>query len=173
MQRQAGDSRPRDDAERRRKAERLSLVVHVAETGAAAGADRHPVEVDGDVSHRAEVEHDGSLGDRGSGDVVPAAPNGDRQSVLARVRDGGDHVRIAGATHDQRRTAVDHAVPDPTCSVVAAVTFGDHLSSHPLPQLVQLNGLGYRHARLLLAVDVVRYVSPRPGPLQGADRSTD
>src|SRR5205085_7725296 len=98
--------------------------------------------------------------DRGSGDVVPAAPNGDRQSVLARVRDGGDHVRIAGATHDQRRTAVDHAVPDPTCSVVAAVTFGDHLSSHPLPQLVQLNGLGYRHARLLLAVDVVRYVSP-------------
>ena len=52
VERQPGDAGARDDAERRREAEGLSLVVDVAEPRSAAGADRPLVEVDDDVPHR-------------------------------------------------------------------------------------------------------------------------
>jgi hypothetical protein len=49
---------------------------------------------------------------------MPATTNGDQQFVLARELDGADDVVCSGAAGDERRIAIDGAVPDTPCLVV-------------------------------------------------------
>ena len=67
---------------------RAALHVH----GAAGGVDAH-------AAHRGQVDHEPVVDDGGAGDVVPAAADGERQSVLGGEAHGGrDVVRVAQRT---------------------------------------------------------------------------
>src|SRR5439155_27157067 len=72
------------------------------------------------------------LDDGVSRDVVAAAPDGDREGVLARKGDRRRHVSLVRAAHDEMRAPVDHAVED-TPRFVVRVFAGLHDRPRDLP----------------------------------------
>ena len=56
-----------------------------------------------------------------TGDVVTAAANGDDELVFTGILDGVHHVGLGAAAHDERRLAVNHAVPDRAGFVVSRI----------------------------------------------------
>lgn len=87
--------------------------------GGTAGSGASPA-LDPDALHREAVD-DEVVADGGAGDVVAAAADGDEQAVIAGEGDGGEDVGGAGAAEDEGRAAVDHAVVDRACRVVARI----------------------------------------------------
>jgi hypothetical protein len=96
--------------------------------------DTHPV-------HLREVDHEGTVADGLAGDVVAAAFDGDEQAVLAGELHAMHDVGGVDAAGDERRAAVDHAVPDLAGVAVVAVAGGQQAA----PQ-----GLAQRRGRLRL-----------------------
>jgi hypothetical protein len=68
---------------------------------------------------------------------VTAAPERHWETALAAEADGGHHVGDAGAARDQRRAAIDRAVPDLAVLVVVGPCRADELSAEPRLQLGQ------------------------------------
>jgi hypothetical protein len=130
-ERQRRDPGLRDDAERHREAVLLRGPVDVAEAAPAPGAHDSALDVDLDVAQLREVDDHRAVADRVPGDAVPAAAHGDGKLVLAREADGLDHVGRPGDADDERRPAVDHAVPDAARLVVPGVAGPDHQPVDP------------------------------------------
>ena len=154
-EREPGHAGGRDEAARGGQAVGLGLVVDVGPNGAAADARAPCLGVDRHVAHGPEVDDDPAVDGREPGDAVAAAAHRDVEVVAAGEADGGDHVRRAGAPHDQRRAApVVGAVPRVRGLDVARVRGGHHVAAHGLAQLLHrrfpehgADGLG--HLRLL------------------------
>ena len=128
-ERQARDARVRDDPRRRGQAERLRLAVELAEQDARLHARGARLRVDTHALQQAEVDDERIVRDGQAREAVPAAPNGDRQPVLAAEPHRRDHVRHARAARDQRRPPVDRAVPDRPMLVVGRVVAAHDLSA--------------------------------------------
>ena len=111
-ERQPGAAGGGDEPEHRGQAVELRLAVHVAEQAAGLGARHAPRRIDPDAAHQRHVEHQPAVADGQSGDVVAAALDRQRQAVLARGVDARDDVGDAETPDDQRRTPIDHRVPD-------------------------------------------------------------
>ena len=80
-----------------------------------------------------------AVADRQPREAVAAAAHGDRQPALLGEANRRTHVRDAGAARDQRRTAVDRAVPDPPVGVVAGVVRANELAPEGRLQLAKLS----------------------------------
>jgi hypothetical protein len=132
VEREAGDAGRGDDTAGGDQAVRLGRGVDIGPAGASLDADPAGARVDVDGAHFTEVDDERTVGDGAAGVVVAAAPDGDRQPVLAGERDGGDVGGGGAAAGDERRPAVDHAVPDATGLVVAWVVRGDHVARQAL-----------------------------------------
>jgi hypothetical protein len=68
---------------------------------------------------------------------VAAAADRDHQLLLAGEAESRDHVVHSGRPHDERRTAVDHAVPDGPRLVVSVVLRKDDLAGERLAERAQ------------------------------------
>jgi hypothetical protein len=133
-EREPAHARLRDQPARCGEVEGGGLAVHVAPERAALHPGTPRRRVDPHRAHHREVDHQPALAHRVAGHVVPAAAHRERQAVVAREADAVDHVRRAGAAGDQRRAAVDHAVPDHAGGVVALVAGFEQAAAQAGPQ---------------------------------------
>ena len=79
-QRQAADAGGRDDAGRRRQAEGVRGVVHVAPGAAAVHAHGARRRIDADAFHARQVDHQAVVAGAQAAAVVPAAADGESQA---------------------------------------------------------------------------------------------
>ena len=117
-----GDARFRDDATGRREPVGLGRRVEVPPAG--AGADAWPGARSGSTATLAIADRSidqRAVADRQARDVVAAAADRDGQALRPSQRDGRDHLVRRLDAGDDRRTVVDHAVPDLAGLVVAGV----------------------------------------------------
>ena len=120
-ERQAGHAGGRVDAQRRRQAVRLRLAIEVAQQGAWADPRNALVDVDADRAHAGEVDRQAAFGDGVAGDVVAATAHAEQYAVRRRKTHSGLHVGLVRAARNERRAAVDGAVPDPARFIVGGV----------------------------------------------------
>ena len=130
-EREAGNARVGDDADRADELVRLRRVVELGEQRAAADARDAPLGIDVGAAHPREVDHDAVVAGREAGDAVAAAPDGDDELLLAGEAERRDDILVPRRPHDQRRPAIDHAVPDRARGVVARVAGADDLAREP------------------------------------------
>ena len=71
--------------------------------------------------HGRQIDHEAAVADGLARGAVAATADGDEQVIGPGKLDGPDHVGRATALGDQRRTAVDHSVPDLAGPVVAVL----------------------------------------------------
>ena len=133
-EREARDAGLADDAEGRREAERLRSGVELAEGRAGADSSAALLGIDLDVIQPGDVDHEPAVGDRGPGDVVPAAAHGHAETVLACERERLDDVADLGDPGDERRPPVDQPVPDLPSLVVARIARPHELTAEPCPE---------------------------------------
>src|SRR5204862_3954244 len=119
---QAGDPGGGKAAARDGEAVHLRRAVELAPGETGLGAAGLGIRVDVDALHQREVDHEAVVDGAVAGGRVAAGAHGDRQAVVAAVVHGGDHVFGGRAARDQRRMAVEEAVPDDSCFVVSGVT---------------------------------------------------
>ena len=100
-EREAGDARVGDDADRADEPDRLRLAVELAEERAAVHPRRALGGVDARAVHPRQVDDDPVVAGGEAGDAVTAAADGDRKLLLAREADRGDD--IVGARRAGRR----------------------------------------------------------------------
>ena len=93
---------------------------HAGRDGRGAGGRVNP-----DRFHAGQVEHQRVVGDGEARRGMPAAADADRQAVLTSEAHRRDDVACAGSAGDQRRAAVDRAVPHRARRVVPFVTRRD------------------------------------------------
>src|SRR5262249_40364798 len=93
------------------------------------------VRIDPHALHRAQVDHEGVVGDAQTREAVPAAAHRGRQAVRARELDRRDDVGDAGAAGNQAGTPVDRTVPDLPRLVVAGIVAADEVSSEACGEL--------------------------------------
>src|SRR5262249_911690 len=103
------------------QAEGLGLVINVAPCGAAFGPHDAARSIDAHAAAQAHIDHQAAIAERVTGDVVTAAPDRQRQAVLAREVYAGNDVGIAAHPGKQRRPPRDHSVPDHTRFAVSWV----------------------------------------------------
>jgi hypothetical protein len=84
-----------------------------------------------------------------AGEVVAAAPYRDLQILRPSEADRRDHVVRPGATGDDRRAPVDHAVPDPARGLVVRVVRKDQIAAQAFPEL---RDVGCAQASLALGI---------------------
>ena len=120
-EREPPDARCRDDPRRRRPAVRGGRLVDLSPR--AAAADAHPVGagVDHHCRHARKVDDDAIVDDAEAAAVVSAAADRERHPMGSGQRDRARDVVGAGAAHDERRMAVDHAVVDRARGVVVRI----------------------------------------------------
>ena len=137
-EREPGDTGRRDGAAGHGEAVRAGGGVELGPAHAALRGDGRSPGVDRNSLHLGEVDHHPAVGDGPAGDVVPAAAHGDLESRVAGERERADDVIGGPAADDQRRSAVDEAVVDGACLVVAGVLRGEDGSREPLLQLIEV-----------------------------------
>jgi hypothetical protein len=71
---------------------------------------------------------------------MPAALDRDRELPLAREADSLDDISTVRRTNDERRTAVDHSVPDPARRVVLRIERKHNLARKHLSECGQFGG---------------------------------
>ena len=123
---QAADTRFRHDTGWSRQPERLCGRVDVAQAGAPLYCRGPALRIHGDVAHGREIDRQSVIQDGLAGDTVATAADGHSQPLLAGEVHSRDHVIVVLAVGDQRRLAVDHAVPDRAGSVVLVVIGAYH-----------------------------------------------
>jgi hypothetical protein len=131
-----------DDAAGDREAVGLRGAVEVGPRRPAAAAGAARGRIDDDVAHRAEVDHQGVVGDRRPGEVVSAPAHGESDALPARQRDRVGHLVRRATAHDQRGPAIDVAVPDAARLVVAGVVRYHDLAAELLAE--RPHALGHR-----------------------------
>ena len=93
------------------------------------------VDVDVELLHGPQIEHDPALGHAVTGIAVAAAPHRELQPRLAgEPQDARDVLRV-GRPDDDRRPPVDVADEDGARPVVRGVARGDHLAVNRAPEL--------------------------------------
>ena len=136
---------------------RLRLVVDVApqratlHPGPAAGG------IDAHGSHGRKVKDNPAVANCGARHVVPSAPYGDLQIMVAGETHGADHVGSPDAPGDQARAPVNGTVPDCTGDVVVGLVGTDEPASEPvdlhegwlLAAMDDFHGCRCRHGVLL------------------------
>ena len=123
-EREAGDAGVRDAAAGDGEPVRLGGGVELRPGEARPGAHGARGQVDLDPLERAHVDDEPVVDDAVAGAGVAAGADGDRQCLLAPVAQrGGDVARVADLG-DQRGAAVNGAVEDGACVVVAVVAGG-------------------------------------------------
>ena len=118
-ERQPGDARVADDADRADEPVLLGRDVELAEQRSAAGASEPPRRVDADVVHPTEVDDEAAVGRRVPDRAVTAAADGDLEVALAAEPDGSDDVVDVRGSDDDGRSSIEHRVPDAPGIVVA------------------------------------------------------
>ena len=136
-EREAGDARVGDDAAGGREPEGLRLAIELTPENARLYSRRARLRVGSDPSHLAQIDHQPAVAGRQAGEAVAAAADGDRKVGPLREPHRGDHVGDAAAAGDQRRPAIDRAVPDLAVLVVARVLRRDELAAERCFQLAQ------------------------------------
>ncbi len=144
-QRQAGNARGGDDAERHGLAECVGGVVDIA--GDAAGADSHRSlrRIDSDAFHHRQVDDQTVIDAAQAGPAMAAAAHGNRKLVVAAEIHRRHHVGRVGTARDDERPLVDHAVIELARLLIVRVVaaddgaamvlgeFGDGIVVHELP----------------------------------------
>jgi hypothetical protein len=97
----------------------------VGEGGPRLGGHEARRRVDDDSGQTAEVQHEAVRDRAVPGDVVATAPHGQRQAGAPGGRQDEVDVGHGPGAGEGSRTDVDHAVPDPSCVVVAGVVRAD------------------------------------------------
>ncbi len=135
-ERQARAAGVGDEPEHRGKAVQLRLAVHVTEETAGLSARHRCSRIDPDAAHERHVEHEPAVAHGKSCDVVSTAFDGQRQAVLARNVDTRHDVGHSETPDDQRRTPIDHCVPDRTRLVVGRLAWPQQGAPDPALQVV-------------------------------------
>jgi hypothetical protein len=133
-ERQAADAGVRDDADRADEPVLLRRLVEFAEQRTAAHARGTRLRIDAGSPEETEVEDHAVVASGEPRDAVTAAPHRDHELALPRKADRSGDVVAARRPHDQRRPAVDHAVPDPARRVVVGVAGAHDLARESLRQ---------------------------------------
>src|SRR5215203_3720155 len=133
---QTADPSAGDDAARDRQTEKLRLMVDVAPDGPALYSHRASIGVDVDAAHIREVDDQSAVIDGVAGDIVSAAPDGQKEPMLPREVDARDDVGGAGAARDQGRAAVDQAVADGACLVIVRIFGRQQWAAEMAPELL-------------------------------------
>ena len=104
---------------------------------------RRVVGIHGDGAQRGEIDDEPVSDGAEAGDVVPAAPDGERQPGVPRDAQRGPDVLGGGAARDRDGTEIDHAVPHAARLVVGRVAGSDKVSGHRRGELVEHGGQGW------------------------------
>ena len=152
-ERQSRDAGVRDDPARRREPERLGLAVELAPAARRPAPARcAPRDRRGSLSSGARsITMPPSQTDR-PGKLWPPPRTATCRSVALARPQRRDHVGDAGAARDQRRAAVDRAVPDLAVLVVApcpragSAARGTSVSSSRSAVVIELHFGGRAHA---------------------------
>src|SRR3989442_263318 len=164
-EREPGDARVSDDADRAREPVLLRGAVQLLEEGAAFDSRGPPRRIDFHCAHPGEIDDHAAVARREPGDAVAATAYRDDKVVLARELQGRDDVLDTSAARDERRMAVGDRIPDDARAVVVAIAGENQLTAETLPELVErsaIERLRDRHDSLPLA--------PRAWKLHSEDR---
>jgi hypothetical protein len=96
-------------------------VIDITPQTASFRADGVRRRVDADAPHRGKVDHEAVVADAETAAVMPSAPHGQQQLMLAREGHRGDHVRDIRALRDQLRTLRNHRVEDLAGVIIGGV----------------------------------------------------
>src|SRR5262249_60503223 len=96
------------DPARNHQTERLRLVIDVAPGGAAFDANDAARRTNAHAAPQAHIDHQAAVTERGPRDVVTAAADRQRQTVLARKVHAGDDVPIAAHPPPRGGRAPEH-----------------------------------------------------------------
>jgi hypothetical protein len=136
-EREAGHAGVADEAAGGRETELLGLAVELAPENAGLDARRARLRVDADSFHWPQVDDDAAVADRVARIAMASASNGDREAGAPRKSHRRHHVRHVAAARDQRRAAIDRAVPHPAVPVIARVIGHDEVPLERGAQLAQ------------------------------------
>jgi hypothetical protein len=89
----------------------LGFPIDVAERGPGLGPSGARLRIHKHPPHSGEIDHQRAVGHRQPGDIVPTAPDRERDVVLAHKSQARDDVGSSDTVHNRRGTAVDHCVP--------------------------------------------------------------
>jgi hypothetical protein len=103
--------------------------------------------VDVDPSHLRQVDHEATVVDGIAGHVVSTAPDRKEKVVLAREVHRVDDVCGTAALRDDRRPAVDQAVPDQPRVLVTGVVRSENGSAHLHGECLQRLWVNGRNGR--------------------------
>jgi hypothetical protein len=84
--------------------------------------------IDLDPLHRREIDHQAVVARAVSLGGMAASAHGDHQAVVTAPPDGRPYVIRVAAARDERREAVDAAVPDHACLLVVGVALAEQLA---------------------------------------------
>ena len=118
-ERQPGNARVPDDPDRADQSVGLGGRVELRQQRSAGHPRGASLRIDLHVPHQGEVEDDAVVTRGEPREAVSAAPNRDRQLLLAREAHGPADVLHAGRACDDGGPSVDHPVPDDPSGVVA------------------------------------------------------
>ncbi len=133
--------------------------VQLGPYGAALHARGSVVGIHLDGVHRTQVDHDPVVAGAVARSGVGAAAHADGEVVLARARERGGHVLRGRAADHDRRTAIDHAVPDQARLLVGWVLGCDHLATQLRAKLLHGGGCECRLAHLSCPFSVVGHAA--------------
>ena len=130
-----------DDADRADEAVRLRGDVELAEERAAVRAGDAPLGVDGHAAEPREVDDEPAFGGRVPRGAVAAGADGDLEVALSPEADRRRDVLDAGRADEDRRSPVEHRVPDATGIVVRVVARGDDVAAERLAQAIDVSAV--------------------------------
>jgi hypothetical protein len=109
---ESGYTGGRVDPKWRGKAERLRLLVELAERHSWLYARDALFRVNMDGSHRRQVDQESAVAHRVAGDVVTAAAHRHEQAVVSRKAHSTNHIACDPATHDRAWSPINHRIPN-------------------------------------------------------------
>ncbi len=119
------------------QSEGLGLVVQVPEGHAGVDPSPAAVGIDVDRAHPRQIDHHAPIADGAPRDVVTGALDRHQQAVFTAKAHRLHHVGDAAATHDQRRVAIDHRVPNGSGLIISWRLWCDDLPTDPPRQLIE------------------------------------
>ncbi|MEZ5531081.1 MAG: hypothetical protein R3E69_01740 [Steroidobacteraceae bacterium] len=134
-EREARDTGMRYGARRRHEPEGLCLAVELAEQHAGLDTRGPRFRIDTDAAHARKADHQSALADRLARNAVAAAAHGDEEVVARGEFDGVPDVCRAGAMGDQRRPAIEVAVPDAPRGVESRIAREQQPAAQPRTQV--------------------------------------
>src|SRR5258708_18170896 len=111
-----------------RQAKGVGSVIDVAPGAASSDPDGPRFGIDARITDEREIDDQSVIADPQPASIVPAAPDGNEETVLAAKVDRRNDVGHIGAARDQGGALVDHTIVDLACSIVTLITGLDELS---------------------------------------------